>query len=101
MPPLLPVSLQLCDLGPLSVRRPEVLASVAVPPWEEGQSIGDMGSDVVVFPELGIVPVIDSGMDLEGELPTPDDSLVSVAVLPEVCPAPKGGIDLELAKGSS
>ena len=38
-PPLLPVSLQLCDLGTLAVRRPEVSASVAVPPWEEGQSI--------------------------------------------------------------
>ena len=72
-PPLLPVSLQLCDLGPLSVRRSEVTASVAVPPWEEEQSISDMGSDVVVFPELGIAPLIDSGTDLEDELPTPDD----------------------------
>ena len=77
---------------------------MAVPPWEEGQSIGDMGSDVVVFPELGIAPLIDSGTDLEDELPTPDDSPASVAVhpaeaaLPEVCPVPKGRIDLELAK---
>ena len=77
---------------------------MAVPPWEEGQSICDMGSDVVVFPELGVAPLIDSGTDLEDELPMPDDSPVSVAVrpaeaaLPEVCSAPKGGIDLELAK---
>ena len=103
-PPLLPVSLQLCDLGPLSGRRPAVSTSMAVPPWEEGQLMDDMGSDVVVCPELGVVPLIDSGTDLEDELPTPDDSPVSVAVrpveatLPEVCPAPKGGIDLELAK---
>ena len=92
-PPLLPVSLQLCDLGPLSVRRAEVLASVAVPHWEDGQLIGDMGSDVVVFPELGIAPLVDSGTDLEDELPTPDGSPATVAVHPgevallEVCPA--------------
>ena len=79
-PPLLPVSLQLCDLGPLSVRQGEVLASVAVPPWEDGQSIGDMGSDVVVFPELGVAPLVDSGTDLEDELPTPDGSPATVAV---------------------
>ena len=103
-PPLLPVSLQLCDLGPLPVRRPAVSASVAVPPWGEGQSIDEMGSDLVVFPELGIVSLIDSGTNLKNKLPTPDDSSVSVAVrpveaaLPEVCPAPKGRIDLELAK---
>ena len=48
-PPLLPVSLQLCDLGTLAVRQPEVSASVAVHPWEEGQSFGDIDSDVVVF----------------------------------------------------
>ena len=39
-PPLLPVSLQLCDLGPLSVRPTVASASVAVPPWEDGPTIG-------------------------------------------------------------
>ena len=73
-PPLLPVLLQMCDLGTLAGRRPEVSASVAVPPWEEGQSIGNMDSDVVVFPELGVAPLIDSGTGLEDELPTPDNS---------------------------
>ena len=103
-PPLLPVSLQLCDLGPLAGRRPEVSASVAVPAWVEEQSVGDVDADVVMFPELGVAPLIASGTDLEDELPTPADSPVSVAVrsavaaVPEVCPVLKGGFDLELAK---
>ena len=47
----------------------------------------------LVFPKLGVSPIIDSGTDLEDELPTPDDSPGSVAVsaaeaaVPEVCPA--------------
>ena len=103
-PPLLPVSLQLCDLGPLSVRPTVASASVAVPPWEDQSTIGDVVSDVVVFPELDIAPLVDSGTDLEDELPTPDGSPSTDVVqpgdvaLPEVCPAPRGGIDLELAK---
>ena len=66
-PPLFPVSLQLGDMGTFARLRPEVSASVAVPPWEEGPSIGDVDSDMVVFPELGIAPLIDSGTDLEDE----------------------------------
>ena len=62
---LLPVSMQLCDLGPLSARLTEVSANVAVPPWEDGPAIGSVGSDVVVFPELGVAPLVDSGTDLE------------------------------------
>ena len=72
--------------------------------WEEGPSIGDVDSDMVVFRELGATPLIDSGTDLEDELLTPDNSPGSVAVsvagaaVPEVCPAPRGGFDLELVK---
>ena len=93
-PPLLPVSLQLCDLGSLSTRRTEVSASVAVPPWDEGQLIDTMSSEAVVFPELGVAPLVDSGTDLEDELPTPDGSPTTVVVqqgevaLPEVCSVP-------------
>ena len=103
-PPLLPMSLQLGDLGTFARLRPEVSASVVVPPWEEGPSIGDVDSDMVVFSELGVAPLIDSGTDLEDELLMPDDSPGSVAVcsagaaLPEVCPVPRGGFDLELPK---
>ena len=103
-PPLLPVLLQLCDLGPLSVRPTVASASVAVPPWEDGPTIGDVVSDVVVFPELGVASLVESRTDLEDELPTPDDSPSMDVVqpgevaLPEVCPVPWGGIDLELAK---
>ena len=59
---------------------------------------------MVVFLELGVSPIIDSGADLEDELPTPDASPGSAAVsaaeaaVLEVCPAPRGGFDLELAK---
>ena len=68
-------------------------ASVAVPPWEVGPLVSDVDSDMVVFPELGVTPLIDSGTDLEDELPTPDDSPGSAAVsaaeaaVPEVRPA--------------
>ena len=66
--------------------------------------ISGVGSDVVAVPELGVAPLVDSGTDLEDELPTPDGSPPTDAVKPgevvlsEVCPAPRGGIDLELAK---
>ena len=64
----------------------------------------DQRSDVVAFPELGVAPLVDSGTDLEDELPTPDGSPSMDVVqpgevaLPEVCPAPRGSIDLELVK---
>ena len=63
-----------------------------------------MGSDVVAFPGLGVAPLVDSGTDLEDELSTPDGSPSTDAVkpgevvLPEICPAPRGGIALDLAK---
>ena len=63
-----------------------------------------MGSDVLVVPELGVALLVDSATDLEDELPTPDGSPSTDAVkpgevvLPEVCPAPRGGVDLELVQ---
>ena len=73
--PLLPVSLQLSDIGPLSGQHTVVSASVAVPPWEDGLTISGVGSDVLVVPEPGVAPLVDSGTDLEDELPTLDGSL--------------------------
>ena len=81
-PPLLPVSLQLSDIGPLSGQPTVVSASVAVPPWEDGLTISGVGSDVLVVPELGVAPLVDSGTDLEDELPTPDGSPSTDAVKP-------------------
>ena len=81
-PPLLPVSLEMSDIGPLSVRTTVVAANVAVPPWEEGPTISGVGSDVVGFPGLGVAPLVDSGMDLEDELSTPDGSPSTDAVKP-------------------
>ena len=49
-PPLLPVSLQLGELGMLARVRPAAWAGVAVPPWEVGPSVSDVDSDMVVFP---------------------------------------------------
>ena len=91
---LLPVSLEMSDIGPLSVRTTVVAASVAVPPWEEGPMILGVGSGGVAFPGLGVAPLVDSGTDLEDELSMPDGSLSMDAVkpgevvLPEICPAP-------------
>ena len=81
-PPLLPVLLQMSDIGPSSVRPTVVAASVAVPPWEDGPTISGVGSDVVAFPGLGVAPLVDSGTDLEDELPTPDGSPSTDAVKP-------------------
>ena len=81
-PPLLPVSLQLSDIGPLSGQPTVVSASVVVPPWEDGLTISGVGSDVLVVPELGVAPLVDSGTDLEDELPTPDGYLSTDAVKP-------------------
>ena len=71
-PPLLPVSLQLSDIGPLSGQPTVVSASVDMAPWEDGLTISGVGSDVLVVLELGGAPLVNSGMDLEDELPTPD-----------------------------
>ena len=60
-PPFLPVSLQLGDMGTFARTRPKVSASVGVPPWEVGPSVSDVDSDMVVFPEPGITPLIDAG----------------------------------------
>ena len=60
--------LQLSDIGPLSGQPTVVSGSLAVPPWEDGLRISGVG--VLVVPELGVAPLVDSGMDLEDELPT-------------------------------
>ena len=102
-PPLLPVSLQLSDIGPLSGLPTVVSASVAVPPWEDGLTISGVGSDGLVVLELGVAPLEGSGTDLEDELPTPDGSPPTDTVkpgeviLPEVGPAPRD-VDLDVAR---
>ena len=100
-PSLLPVSLQLCDLGPMAGRQPEGSATVTVPPLVEGQ-VSEM--DEIAFTELGVAPLLESGTDLEDELPMSDDSAVllggrsATAAVPEICPALQGRFDLELVK---
>ena len=102
-PPLLPVSLQLSDIGPLSGFSTVASASVAVPPWEDGLTISGVGSDGLVVLELGVAPLEGSGTDLEDELLTPDGSPSTDAVkpgevvIPEVGPAPRE-VDLELSR---
>ena len=102
-PPLLPVSLQLSGIGPLSGLPTVVSASVAVLPWEDGLTISGVGSDGLVVPELGVAPLEDSGTDLDDELPTLDGSPSTDAVkpgevvIPKVGPVPRE-VDLELAR---
>ena len=102
-PPLLPVSLQLSGIGPLSGLPTAVSASVAVTPWEYGLTISGVGSDGLVVPELGVAPLEDSGTHLEDELPTPDGSPSTDAVKPgevvllDVGPAPRD-VNLEVAR---
>ena len=80
---------------------------MVVPPWEDGLTISGVGSDVLVVPELGVAPLVDSETDLEDELPTSDGFPSTDAVKPgevvasDVDPAPRGGVDLELAAGPS
>ena len=92
-PPLLPVSLDLSGIGPLST---VMSASMVVPLREDGLTFSGEGSNELVVPELGVAPLEFSGTDLEDELPTPDGSPSTGAAQPEVGPAPRG-IDLELA----
>ena len=70
-PPLLPVSLQLEDIGPLTLRRTVVSASLAAPPREDCMAISGVSPEGVAIPELGVAPLVDSETD---ELPTPEDS---------------------------
>ena len=88
-PPLIPVSLEMSNIGLLSVRTTVVAASVAVPPWEEGPTISGVGSDVVAFPGLGVAPLVDSGTDLEDELSMPDGSPSMDAIMPGAVILPK------------
>ena len=103
-PPLLPVSLRLEDIGPLSLRRTVVSASLAAPPLEDFMAIGGMSPERVAIPELGVVPLVDPDTDLEDELPTPDDSMLlndyspEGARLPGVHPTPLDLAYLELER---
>ena len=71
-PPLLPVSLQLGDIGPLPLR--PTVVSASLPPCEDGMAISGVSPERVAIPELDITPLVDSKTDLEDELPTPDAS---------------------------
>ena len=86
LPPLLPVSLQLEDIGPLPLRPTVVSANLAAPPREDGMAVSGVSQEGVAIPELGVAPLADSETDLEDELPTPDGSPSVSASGPEgVC----------------
>ena len=100
-PPLLPVSLDLSGIGPLSGLPAVVSTSAVVPPRENGLTIsggwGGGDSDGLVILELGVAPLEDSGTDLEDELPTPDGSPSTDAIQPVVSHVPRG-VDLEMVR---
>ena len=87
-PALLPVSVDVSGIDMLAVRSAIPPAKpVPVPPKFE-QQFGGGGADLLDYigPELGVTPLLDSGTDLEDELPSPDVSPMvishGVAVLP-------------------
>ena len=82
-PPLLPVSLQLEDIGLLPLRPTVVSANLAAPPRENGFAVGGVSPEGLAIPELGIAPLTDPETDMEDELPTPDDSPSGSASGPE------------------
>ena len=102
--PLLPVSLQLEDIGSLPLRRTVFSASLAAPPQEACLAIGGVSPERVAIPELGVAPLVDSEIDLEDELPTPEYSMLLSESSPErvrlpgVRPASPDIADLELEK---
>ena len=53
-PPMLPVSLQLVDIGLLPLRPTVVSASLAAPPREEGTAVSGVSPEGVAIPELGV-----------------------------------------------
>ena len=101
-PPMLPVSLQFEDIGPLPLRRTVVSASLAAPPLEDSMVISGASPEGVAIPELGVAPLFDHDTDLEDELPTPKGSmLIGDSSLEGVCSpgislAPLNLADLEL-----
>ena len=68
-PPLLPVSLQLEDIGPLPLRRTFVSASLAAPPREDCIAIGGVSPERVAIPELGVAPLVDPDTELPDDDP--------------------------------
>ena len=84
---LLPVYLAVSGIDMLEVRSSILPAKIDVVPPEHEQPFGG-GEDLLGFicPELSVAPLLDSGTDLEDELPSPDASPVfighRVALLP-------------------
>ena len=103
-PPLLPISLQLKDIGLLPLHRTLPSASLAAPSQEDSMAIGGVSPNGWVVPELGVAPLADSDTALEDKLPEPgystilpDASLDGVRP-PGGCSAPQDLVDLELEK---
>ena len=80
-PPLLPVSLLLSDIGPLSGQPTVVSASVAVPPWEDGATVSGVGSDM-----LAGSPVLDNSVS------GPITSLISPSLRMDDVSRPPSGL---------
>ena len=100
-PRILPVLIQLKDIGRSPRFRPVASASLAAPPVEETMMIGGVSPERVAIPELGVAPPDDPRTYLEDELlqisplPTivsPIPALpVSPSLYPEVYTTPGSG----------
>ena len=79
-PALLPVSLDVSGIDMRAVRHsiPPAKSVVVLPYMSSNSGGGGGGADLLSYicPELGVTPLLDSGTDLEDELPSPDDSLM-------------------------
>ena len=96
-PPLLPVSIDISGVDLSAIRIPTVVADVDVLPLER-EPLFD-GGDLLglIYPELGVAPLVDPGTDVEDERPTPVGLLSPVVDGTVPLPAPSG-VDMELAQ---
>ena len=80
-PSLLPVSMDISGVDLSVIRAPAMFAEAGAFPPEREQSFGGGGGDMLslMFPELGVTPLVDPGTDVEYERPTPAASPVTVA----------------------
>ena len=75
---LLPVFLQLKDIGPLPLRPTVVSATLAAPPRENDMAVSVVGPEGVAIPDLGVTPLTDPGTELD-EPPTPHEDSPSMS----------------------
>ena len=96
-PPLLPVSMDISGVDLSAIRFPAMSAPVdgLLPGRKHLSTGGDLLG--LICPELGVAPLVDPGMDLEDEWPTPVGS--PMPAVDEGMPlSPTSGVDVEVVQ---